>query len=451
MDEFNVEVSETDIKNAKKFRMVLILSSVGAVLLLGTVIFFRVMNIINPKPEVAPDIINKAAITRKVEIKTVSDNDDIDGALQSVNYVSAPTNLDIDADIDINADYNYDFSVNTANNSFSVADANVDNANDNKIVDIYGTNKGSVRSGTQLVSLCSEKPVIYVYNIDGERLRFSLEFPGQLSSTYPVINGNSWDLTVYSNSMFQDAKGTYYPYLFYEGFMEQNMFTEIKEGACVKGEDTVEFLYDTLKQFGMSDIECSDFITYWAPRMIKNPYNLISFQNSRYSALVPIKTDPVIDTQIRIYMVWQASDVEVELIPQTLEVLDRPEDGTIPYLLEWGGAELGSSGVYGVSGKQISEMSADEIQQEILSLSDMTTKANQRLSNLMAASSGIEAVNTGSSTGGHTFKDKNGRTAVFTTSEWQKLHDTWDYTGKFDEMIQQFTVEELKNYLNSFK
>lgn len=439
-NENDVEIDEIDDENTKKFRITFIVTGVVLALFIGVLVLAYVIAVIRAKsePTIAPDVINR--VTAECETISIGDNN----ILQNVNYVEDSNSFDVSGES--NDDYNYEFTtlktVNAENNYIST--------DENKIVDIYGDNKGSLKTVASNELLCSEKPVIYVYNLENEKLKLSVEFPGQISSTYPVMNSdNSWDLTAYSDSIFQDSNGVYYPYLFYEGHMEQNMFNKIEEGACVKGEDTIDFLYKTLTQFGMNDIECSDFITYWAPKMMKNPYNLISFQNLRYSALVPIKTDPIIDTQIRIYMVWQASDVEVNLTPQVLDIPNRPEDGTIPYLLEWGGVELGSSNIHDVSSKQISEMSAAEIQQEISSLSDMTTKANQRLSNLMAASSGIEAVNTNSSTGGYTFKDKNGKTTVFTTEEWQKLHDTWDYTGKFDEMVRQFTVDELKTYLNS--
>lgn len=302
-----------------------------------------------------------------------------------------------------------------------------------------------------------EKPVIYLYGFDNESVTIKLNYDAskfKVSCSYPQLNSNNgWYITADEGSWLKDSKNKYYPYLFYEGRFVEPFMTSITEGSCVKGSETADFLYRNLTQMGLNDIECTDFITYWLPRMQNNPYNIISFQNDKYADAVKLDSSADLETQLRIYMVWQPSDNLVTLPQQEITVPARPENGK--YLVEWGGMELGGINDVNIAFTPITEMTGGEMQAEIQKISTQLPLLTNRLNLLNAAASGINAVTALQSqatnttqTNGHTFVDRLGNKTVFTDKEWQFLHNTWDYSGRFDAIINSFTVSELREYLS---
>ena len=65
--------------------------------------------------------------------------------------------------------------------------------------------------------------------------------------------------------------------------------------------------------FGLTDKEADDFITYWLPLMQENPYNIISFQTDAYTDSAKLEVVPSPDTVIRVFMAYKASDEFVEI------------------------------------------------------------------------------------------------------------------------------------------
>jgi hypothetical protein len=70
--------------------------------------------------------------------------------------------------------------------------------------------------------------------------------------------------------------------------------------------------------------------------MEKNPYNKISFQTKDYTENAKLTVNPKPDSEIRIFMVYQASNYFVETEEQTLQEGER----TGFTLIEWGGCEI---------------------------------------------------------------------------------------------------------------
>lgn len=85
---------------------------------------------------------------------------------------------------------------------------------------------------------------------------------------------------------------------------------------------------------GLTPREYNDFITYWAPEMSQNPYNLISFSTEQYEALAPLVISPAPDSMLRVHMVYKGLRQPVKVLPQTLIPWQRTGFAAV----EWGGS-----------------------------------------------------------------------------------------------------------------
>ena len=179
-----------------------------------------------------------------------------------------------------------------------------------------------------------EKPVIYLYPEEKTQVSVSLDFDGELTSTYPAYE-DGWTVDASPDGTLTDpATGRQYYCLFWEGISPTEY--DFSTGFCAAGENTAAFLEDALADLGLTEKEANEFIIYWLPKMEHNPYNLISFQTEAYTDSAALTIDPAPDTLIRVFMAWQGLDQPVEVEPQTLTAPDRTGFTAV----EWGGAEI---------------------------------------------------------------------------------------------------------------
>ncbi|MBQ1478271.1 MAG: hypothetical protein IIZ33_09005 [Erysipelotrichaceae bacterium] len=177
------------------------------------------------------------------------------------------------------------------------------------------------------------KPVIYLYPEEETDVSVRLDFPGRLGATYPQYE-EGWNITAYPDGTLEDESGRHYAYLFYEGDMKYEF--DLSDAACVKREDSVPFLQETLAKMGLKETEINDFIVYWLPYLEESPYNLISFKNDVYDKLSDLEVTPKPDSILRVYMVFQGTDEEVE--GKELEIQPFERKGFT--VVEWGGTRL---------------------------------------------------------------------------------------------------------------
>lgn len=177
------------------------------------------------------------------------------------------------------------------------------------------------------------KPVIYLYPEEEMDVSVNLTLDGRLTCTYPAYN-NGWRVTASPEGVLTDTRGQTYNYLYWEG--ETYAQYDLSKGFCVKGKDTAAFLEDTLDKLGLNRREANEFIVYWLPLMEQNPYNIISFQTDTYTDVAQLQVDPVPDTLIRVFMVWQAADTYLKMPEQELTAPERKGFTVV----EWGGSEI---------------------------------------------------------------------------------------------------------------
>lgn len=193
------------------------------------------------------------------------------------------------------------------------------------------------------------KPVIYVYNSNGQSLDVNVTIDkDNLSFKYPYRTNNWWYIKTKDNGIMvypnkKDRKnninGKEYNYLFWEDY--SNIFPySFDTGFCIRGKDTREFLENTLNELGMSQPEINEFIVYWLPKMENNKYNIISFQVNNYNKYYPLKIEPKPDNVLRVFMAYYSSNKPVNIKPQDLNLVKNNFERNGLYIVEWGGSEL---------------------------------------------------------------------------------------------------------------
>lgn len=180
----------------------------------------------------------------------------------------------------------------------------------------------------------AEKPVIYLYPAEETDITVKLDYNGEFFVTYPAYE-DGWSVTAYPDGrIINKADGEEYSYLFWEGY--SSFECDFTTGFVVKGEDTEAFLREKLKLMGLLPSEYNEFIVYWLPRMIDNPYNLISFQQEAYTDNAVLEITPTPDSIQRVFMAYKPLKEEIEIAEQKLEPFTREGFAVI----EWGGSEV---------------------------------------------------------------------------------------------------------------
>lgn len=193
-------------------------------------------------------------------------------------------------------------------------------------VDISASRWGISSAGAAL------KPVIYLYPETETEFNVSLDYDGELTVTYPTYKNGWHGIAKPDGTLFVD--GHEYSYLFWEG--EDNNIYDLSEGFVVKGEDSAEFLQTTLSQMGLLPKEYNEFIVYWLPKLEANAYNLITFQQEAYTDHARLTIDPKPDSVLRVFMVYQPLEHEINIKSQAIESFTRKGFTVV----EWGGTEI---------------------------------------------------------------------------------------------------------------
>ena len=182
------------------------------------------------------------------------------------------------------------------------------------------------------VELGIEKPVIYLYPEKETEVFVDVSVDnGEIFVTYPEKN-NGWNVVALPDGKIIDENGVMHNYLFWEA--KSAFVPDFSEGFVVEGKNSVEFLQEKLSYLGMNQNEINEFIVYWLPYMIDNPYNLVSFQLENYDEFAPLTIEPKPDSVQRVYMALKPLDKPIEIPEQQLEKFERTGFAVI----EWGGS-----------------------------------------------------------------------------------------------------------------
>jgi hypothetical protein len=181
------------------------------------------------------------------------------------------------------------------------------------------------------------KPAIYLYPPNPINVSVSVMYSPGFSVTYPAYF-TGWTVTAYPNGkLLNHHDGREYSYLYWEGNPDPSASYDLTRGFVVKGEDTAIFLQQKLEEIGLIPKEYNEFIVYWLPQMVHNPYNLIHFANdAEYGNKAQLVVSPTPDSVLRVFMVFKSLKHPIEVTSQLFTPFTR--NGFT--VVEWGGSEL---------------------------------------------------------------------------------------------------------------
>lgn len=189
-----------------------------------------------------------------------------------------------------------------------------------------------------------EKPVIYMYSDLSLEVNVELKQLGELKFTYPkYVDG--WEVSLSDKGIYVD--GMYYPYLFWDAEMYLDFIVNEDgsvDGAFVDTDSIVSYLEAELSMLGLNQVEKTDFITYWAPRIQQEDYATIQFLiDEDYTKCIgDMKITPAPDKIRRVYLLFEGQELPVSRRKMTTQKYSGFErDGFV--VLEWGGSQIGSS------------------------------------------------------------------------------------------------------------
>jgi hypothetical protein len=184
-----------------------------------------------------------------------------------------------------------------------------------------------------------DKPVVYLYSDKPLKANVVVDPLGQFLFTYPKYN-SGWNVEL-DGKEHLIVNGKEYPYLFWEA--ETNHMTILKDANATIGEvilkdDVVSFLEKKLNDIGLNSTEQTDFITYWAPRMMKEDAYLIQFiiDEAYERNVASMKITPEPDVMKRVFMMFQKAEKGMKTKKQEFSPIERKGFTVI----EWGGMEL---------------------------------------------------------------------------------------------------------------
>lgn len=196
-----------------------------------------------------------------------------------------------------------------------------------------------------------DKPVIYLYSENKINAEIKFTCKGDLTFTYPAYN-DAWNVVVDGNQITESGKK--YPYLFWEAETNELNYeieNQTMNGFLIKTDSVVDFLESSLTTLGLNSIEQTDFITFWAPKMIAKPYALVQFfiDDMYTEKISELTITPTPDAIRRVFMMFTPLDndeINLSVLPQELNSFQRKaclSDGQVRLgftVLEWGGSEM---------------------------------------------------------------------------------------------------------------
>lgn len=226
-----------------------------------------------------------------------------------------------------------------SNSSLTYNEINNSENDDNEVCQDDNSDKIENSNFSKYRDIEVYKPIIYIYPTTTTEVEVKVGNPERLTCTYPKYNEEKgWKVIAKPNGELEDKEtGRKLYALYWEGqnikdYTKEN--DKIKEGFCIEGKDTAQFLEEKLKILGLNEREAEEFIVYWLPQMEKNKYNYIRFQSmEEINENMPLEITPNPETLIRVVMEWKGLDEKIETKEQQLQEVERKGYTVV----EWGG------------------------------------------------------------------------------------------------------------------
>lgn len=144
------------------------------------------------------------------------------------------------------------------------------------------------------------KPVVYFHTDKPLNVSVNVVPVGEFTFTYPEIK-NGWSGTVNEDGTFS-MNGMTYPYLFWESDQAYS-FKPADNGYKVDRENIIPFLEKKCAEFGFSQNEKTDFITFWGPRLSASEAVFVQFNvNENCNQYAELAISPQPASMKRVYI-----------------------------------------------------------------------------------------------------------------------------------------------------
>lgn len=188
----------------------------------------------------------------------------------------------------------------------------------------------------------AEKPVIYCYAAESTAFSINIQTAHELQFVYPAFDsGNTWNVELEPNQLPKTTSGIEVPYLFWESKNEGTIQllkeeNELK-GEILRGNEITAYLEKTLSEVGFNAQEKTDFITYWAPRIVNEKYLFVQFlQNNDCQQFASYTVNPQPESFNRFFMVFTPFNEYPEFLEPVKQKL-VPIQRSGFHFVEWGG------------------------------------------------------------------------------------------------------------------
>lgn len=188
-----------------------------------------------------------------------------------------------------------------------------------------------------------DKPVIYAYSENPIDFTLKVIPQGVLTFTYPQLPAdNTWKMKTDESGNLTAANGSNYPYLFWESNQNASLLRDKKSNSneIVAQSDLIPFLEKNLSNLGLNSKEKMDFITYWAPKLLK--FTMIQVQffvDENCEVIGELEINPKPERQRRVYAIFnEVTVISKQFEPKTIEIKPLIRSGFT--VIEWGGSLL---------------------------------------------------------------------------------------------------------------
>lgn len=191
----------------------------------------------------------------------------------------------------------------------------------------------SIDDPTLLSNAECGKPVIYLY--PEKETTVSVKVGAEITKSEPEY-GSGWRVLASPSGALRDENGRVWGSLFWEG-RGNGVYPTITSGRIVSKFDIENELNEDMKLLGLNNVERSDFMNFWLPKIskINSPYIRITWlMTEDMNTLAPLSVSPRPDTVIRVFLDFEGQDEQYSnIVPQKLTAI--PREGFT--LVEWGG------------------------------------------------------------------------------------------------------------------
>ncbi len=179
------------------------------------------------------------------------------------------------------------------------------------------------------------KPLILLYAVNDTQVNVTLDYDAWFSATYPEYNPNitGWSIIAHPDGTVTDLNTSQETYGLFWEWNPWKFSYDLSKGFIIKGSESREFLYETLREIGLTTKEYSDFIMFWYPKLKDYPYVQITFAGDDYADMAKLNITPKPDSLLRVYMVAKPLSEFKEIQPQEFKKFERNWFSVV----EWGG------------------------------------------------------------------------------------------------------------------